>query len=519
MEAPSRTTVLGGRYRLDGLIGEGGMGAVHRATDLTLERQVAVKVVRPQASSPETRERFLREARSTAQIRHPNIVEVFDFGQTGAGELYFVMELLRGESLAVRLQREGRVPLEDFVTLAGEMCDGVGAVHAAGLVHRDLKPANVMLVRHGNRHDLVKILDFGIAKSENATTHLTEAGMFLGTIEYIAPEQILGSAPLDARADVYALGSLFYRMLCGSALFPKVARSGLIHHHLEVTPERPSSRAPEAHGPPAVEDLVLRCLSKAPEDRPQNANELRAALDEAVGAPSHGRPRPPAPERARAGPSGTPRVEPEIEVEVSAAFERTVATPRAGEPIFAPAAVPALDVGLELAGAPRAPLAEQTEVMARAGSPSCVGCGAVVPLGAPACPACGTSRAPRAPSPPLPPSPVAQAAPAYVPRAAPVFVAPPAAAEPWGGDLALVRVKRTPGTLLPQRGGPPAWLLPLGLLPTWVALVLILLCGAAAAGLWAFQVEAKVAYWGLAVVSILAALGIFVRRSAEAADA
>jgi len=400
MEAPSRTTVLGGRYRLDGLIGEGGMGAVHRATDLTLEREVAVKVVRPQAKSPETRERFLREARSTAQIRHPNIVEVFDFGQTETGDLYFVMELLRGESLAVRLQREGHVLLDDFVTLAGEMCDGVGAAHAAGVVHRDLKPPNVMLVRHGNRHDLVKILDFGIAKSENATTHLTEAGMFLGTLEYIAPEQILGSAPLDARADVYALGSLFYRMLCGSALFPKVARSGLIHHHLEVTPERPSVRAPEAHVPRAVEDLVLRCLSKAPEDRPQNANELRAALDEAVGTPSRSRPRSTSPGRAQARPAGAP-LEIEVEVEVSAAFERTVATPRAGEPTFAPAPVLALDVALDLTGdgrPPLAPVAEQTEVMARAGSPTCVACGAVVPLGAPACPACGTSRAPRCPT-------------------------------------------------------------------------------------------------------------------------
>ena len=506
MEAPSRTTVLGGRYRLDGLIGEGGMGAVHRATDLTLERQVAVKVVRPQAQSPEIRERFLREARSTAQIRHPNIVEVFDFGQTEGEELYFVMELLRGESLAVRLQREGRVPLEDFVTLAGELCDGVGAAHAAGVVHRDLKPANVMLVRHGNRHDLIKILDFGIAKSENATTHLTEAGVFLGTLEYIAPEQILGSAPLDARADVYALGSLFYRMLCGTSLFPNVARSGLIHHHLEITPERPSTRAPEANVPRAVEDLVLRCLAKVPEARPQNANELRVALDEAFGTPSRGRARPPA--VAPASPAASPP-EPVIEVEVSAAFERTVPTPRAGERTFAPAPVPALDVALDRGPArpPVAPVAEQTEVMSRAGSPSCGGCGAIVPLGAPVCPTCGAARRP---------SPA-------IASAAPGFAAPSAVwALPVGApavDLALARVKRPAGTLLPQRGGPPAWLLPLGLLPTWVAIVLILLCGAAASALWAFQVEAKVAYWGLAVVSTLALLGIFVRRSAEAADA
>ncbi|HQY62854.1 MAG TPA: protein kinase [Polyangiaceae bacterium] len=511
MEASPRTTVLGGRYRLDGLIGEGGMGAIHRATDLTLERQVAVKVVRPQANSPEARERFLREARSTAQIRHPNIVEVFDFGQTESGDLFFVMELLRGESLAVRLQREGRIPLEEFVTLAGELCDGFGAAHAAGLIHRDIKPANVMLVRHGNRHDLVKILDFGIAKSENATTHLTEAGMFLGTLEYIAPEQILGSAPLDARADVYALGSLFYRMLCGSSLFPKAARSGLIHHHLEVAPERPSVRVPEAGIPRALEDLVLRCLSKSPEERPQNANELRAALDEAVGAPAQARPRPTAPERLPAKPTEG-AAEPLIEVEISAAFERTVPTPRAGEPVFAPAPVADLQLDLSTRRHPSPSAPDRTEVMARPAGPTCGACGVAVPPGTRTCAACSAPQAPpRAPRDSAPrESALGGVAPGDV-RAGVRL------AEPWSGDVALARVKRAPGTLL-ERDGPPVWLVPLAVLPIWLAIVVILLCGASAAGLWAFQVDAKIAYWGLAVVSTLAGIGIYVRRRIEAAE-
>ncbi len=467
VDATRHVTLLG-RYRLEDLIGQGGMGSVHRATDLKLEREVAVKVVSPHANNAETRTRFLREAQRTAQIRHPNVVEVFDVGETESGELFFVMELLRGEALSARLKREGRVAMADFVRIAGEICDGVGAAHALGVVHRDIKPANVMLVQHGNRRDLVKLLDFGIAKAENASTHLTEAGMFLGTLEYVAPEQILGTSPLDTRADVYAIGSLFYRMLTGAALFPDVGRTGLIHHHLEVMPMAPAARAVDAHIAPALSDLVLRCLAKAPGDRPQTANDLRLELDAALS----GTPGSSAPRVARA-----PKQEPAGPGDLDAA---TVAM---AIPTFNPAPVRAMDFEL----APPSPArGGGTELMARPLAQTCGRCGKIIAPTASTCAGCGASRS----------TPGSLHAPLE--------------------EIALVKVKRAQPMTLVE--GPPAWLVPLGLLPSWIGAVLALLCLAGFAGLWAFQVDARGAYWGLGVVFFLALLGIYVRRRLDAAD-
>jgi len=361
--------VLAGRFRLESLLGQGGMGAVHRATDLRLAREVAVKVVPPHVDGAEIRARFLREAQRTAQVRHPNVVEVFDVGETPEGELFLVMELLRGEPLSKRLARERHLDLVTFARVAGEICDGLGAAHALGIVHRDVKPANVMLVAHGGRHDLVKVVDFGIAKAEATATALTEADTLLGTLEYISPEQILGDPPLDARSDVYSLGVVLYLMLTGTHVFHGVPRSGLLHHHLAVEPEPPSIRAPAASIAPALEAVLMRCLAKDPLARYPNASALRVALDE-VSVANEGKASRPSRAPEIAPRSAPPRAEPHpADPMLDDPATELFASSRESGPV------------LELAEVPR------TALMARPAH-VCARCGAALPAGGGACMAC-----------------------------------------------------------------------------------------------------------------------------------
>jgi serine/threonine-protein kinase len=290
--------VLLGRYRLEEKIGEGGMGLVCRGRDLELERPVAVKVVRPDPqASDQLEERFLREAKRTAKLRHPGIVEVFDIGRTEEGETFFVMELLEGESLAARIRREGRLSQDLSVRVGMQVCDALACAHDAGIVHRDLKPANVMLVGAEPR---VKVLDFGVAKQIDATTKLTETGMLVGTIDYMAPESIRGQE-VDPRADVYSLGVMLWRMLTGVALFEAPNMAALVHAHLTQTPRPMRERAPEVNVTEEVEAVVRRCLAKNRDARFASMIEardaLRAAHEERRAPPSRARrePLPPLP--------------------------------------------------------------------------------------------------------------------------------------------------------------------------------------------------------------------------------
>ncbi len=280
---PARVTagddgrVLVGRYALGAAIGSGGMGVVHRGYDRVLERSVAIKLVGDAAS----RERFLSEARRTAQIRHPAVVEVFDVGTDG-DDVFLVMELLEGESLETKLDREGRLAPAEAIAIGTRICDALGAAHALGVVHRDIKPANVFLTRSGDEL-LVKVLDFGIAKRLDGATARTDPGMLVGTITYMAPEHIRGE-DVDGRADLYSLGVLLYRALSGRLPFQGESAAMLIHAHLSIAPQSVRSVEGAANVPPALDTTVLRLLSKSPEARPRDAADAKAALAAALAA-------------------------------------------------------------------------------------------------------------------------------------------------------------------------------------------------------------------------------------------
>jgi eukaryotic-like serine/threonine-protein kinase len=275
--------VLRERYRLDARIGEGGMGVVYRGVDLALERDVAVKLTRARLDAdPASSKRFLREVKSAAKIRHEHVVEVFDVGEDLGGDLFYVMELLEGEPLSRRLQREGRLSPAAAVHVAVQVCEALSAAHEGGVIHRDLKPANVMLLRRGRDDAYVKLIDFGISKTADPGTVPTRTGEILGTIGYMAPEQIRGDR-VDARTDLYALGVLLYRTLTGSDVFEDRGVPAAVHDHLETTPIKLRERAPDAGIPPALDAAVLRCLAKRPADRFDSAAGAAEALRDAVG--------------------------------------------------------------------------------------------------------------------------------------------------------------------------------------------------------------------------------------------
>ncbi len=279
--------LLGGRYRLEAKLGSGGMGVVYRATDQTMHRAVAVKLVRGVDGvmlDDEVTGRFLREAKNTARVQHENIIEVYDLGCSDQGDLYFVMELLEGESLSTKLRRDGKLPPALAVHIARQVCAALHVAHAAGIIHRDLKPANVMLVQRGSDPSYVKVLDFGVAKSytPDQQTQLTHTGMLVGTVEYMAPEQIMGRT-VDGRTDLYALGVVLYRMLSGKAPFRDGGVPALIHAHLNVYAKSMTEANPEIPG--ELDRVVLRCLAKQPEQRFESMEELSRALAGAIEPP------------------------------------------------------------------------------------------------------------------------------------------------------------------------------------------------------------------------------------------
>jgi serine/threonine-protein kinase len=259
------------------------MGIVYRARDLQLDRLVAVKLVVDEGIS-EAKARFLTEARRTAGVRHPSIVEVFDVGEDN-GDAFLVMELLEGETVDERIERDGHIEPAAAVAIASEVCDALAAAHEAGLVHRDLKPANVFLVRSspGGPVDHVKLLDFGIAKRIDGATARTDPNAIVGTFEYMAPEQIRGGR-IDARTDLYALGMTLYCMLTGAPAFEGDNIATLVHQHLDAAPMSLRERAPSAAIPAWLDALVLRLLAKEPDARPASARDTKRALAAATDA-------------------------------------------------------------------------------------------------------------------------------------------------------------------------------------------------------------------------------------------
>ncbi len=288
--AGTRATVGGmigetlGSYRVTAKLGEGGMGAVYAAEHVVLGRRAAIKLLLPSLSSnQELVQRFFNEARATATLDHPGLVQVLDYGHTPGGSAFLVMELLAGETIARRLQRVGRL---DYASAAGfcrQAAAAVGVAHAAGIVHRDLKPDNLFLVRDAEvaLGERVKVLDFGIAKLTDAgpgVSSMTRTGAVLGTPGYMSPEQCRGPGEVDHRSDVYARGCILFEMVCGRPPFIGAGTGEIIGAH--IFQERPSPRAFDPAIPPALEAIIGRALQKDPAARQQSMQQLGAELEE-----------------------------------------------------------------------------------------------------------------------------------------------------------------------------------------------------------------------------------------------
>jgi eukaryotic-like serine/threonine-protein kinase len=281
-ELPPGTAV--GSYVVLSLIASGGGGMVYRAQHNLLGRKAAIKVLRREiASSPEAVARFLREAQVVNFIRHPNIVDISEFGQLPDGRRYFVMELLEGIDLATLLKRRGRLAPAEILDILGPLCSALEAAHAAGVVHRDLKASNVGFAQV-NGKNVLKLLDFGIAKllrPDADTLALSTFGTRLGTPCAMAPEQIRGEA-VDHRVDIYSLGVLVYQLLTGRYPFSANSVQELDRLHLEGTPPRPSHAAPV---PAAFDPLVVRCMEKDPARRFPSVAAFLQAFSDIVRAP------------------------------------------------------------------------------------------------------------------------------------------------------------------------------------------------------------------------------------------
>ncbi len=272
---------IASKYRVEALIGEGGMGKVYRARQLALDKVVVLKVLRHTLLSDErTVARFQREAKAASRLNHPNSISVLDFGQADDGALFIAMEYVAGQDLHQILSREWPLGEARVVRIALQILSALSDAHGAGVIHRDLKPENIMVEQRRNEPDFVKVLDFGIAKitdSQDEGPALTRAGFVCGTPEYMSPEQARG-AVLDHRSDLYAVGVILYQLMTGLLPFESDSAVGFATKHLTEEPPPPTRRRPDARISPGMERLILRVLSKDPDDRPANAAAFKAEL-------------------------------------------------------------------------------------------------------------------------------------------------------------------------------------------------------------------------------------------------
>ena len=272
-----------GQYRILREIGVGGMGMVFAGEHLLIQRRAAIKTLLPAFSKqPEIVDRFFNEARATSAISDPGIVQVFDFGYHVDGTAYIVMELLEGEGLADRLDRLGTLPIQSALRIARQIASSLAAAHAKGIVHRDLKPENIFLIRDREAQggERTKILDFGICAILEASDAAAPAETMIGTPIYMSPEQCRGGGRGDPRSDIYGLGCVLFQMLTGQAPFERETISEVIQAHLTEQPPLASSLREEV--PALIDELVQRCLAKAPEDRFPSMAELGAAIEYAL---------------------------------------------------------------------------------------------------------------------------------------------------------------------------------------------------------------------------------------------
>jgi serine/threonine-protein kinase len=273
-----------GSYELVELLGRGGMGEVWRAQHQLLARNAAIKLIRPEVlgggNSAEGKialRRFEREAQATAALSSQHTIRVFDFGVTREGTFYYVMELLSGRDLESLVREFGPLPADRAIYLLRQACHSLADAHARGFVHRDIKPANIYVCRMGLEYDYIKVLDFGLVKVNTKAsmqeTLLTSEHTTTGTPAFMAPEVILGQTDVDRRADVYALGCVAYYLLTGQLVFDADNRMQMLMHHVQTPPVPPSQRT-ELRIPPELEALVMACLEKDPNKRPQDAERL-----------------------------------------------------------------------------------------------------------------------------------------------------------------------------------------------------------------------------------------------------
>jgi serine/threonine-protein kinase len=270
--------IVDGRYRVERVLGEGGMGVVFLVTHVALKKRMAMKVLRDEmARDRDVVQRFIQEAQASTAIGHPNIIDISDFGRMPDGAVYFVMEYLEGESLTQRIERTGPLTVAAAVAIVEQIGSALAAAHAHGVIHRDMKPDNVFLIRRGEQDSLVKVLDFGIAKVGSSPSKLTRTGMVFGTPHYMAPEQAAGQV-VDARADVYALGVIMYEMFTGVVPFDAETFMGILTKQMFEDPIPPTERgAPPDMGP--LEPIVLRALATKPEVRYASMDALLRDLE------------------------------------------------------------------------------------------------------------------------------------------------------------------------------------------------------------------------------------------------
>jgi eukaryotic-like serine/threonine-protein kinase len=318
--------VINDRYRIVEAIGTGGMGRVYKALQSPLDRVVALKVLGPgHDRDPNFYKRFFLEASVTAKLTHPNTITLYDYGRSEDGIFFIAMEYLNGRTLGHAMHQDGALAQDRVVHISQQICRSLREAHALGIMHRDLKPANVMLLRQHDDHDFVKVLDFGLVKfysGEQAEGEITNAGTFMGSPHYIAPEQARNQSP-DHRCDIYSLGVVMYQMLTGTVPFTAANPVDIILKHLHEEPPHPSQVRPELNINPTLEGIVLRCLAKERERRFQSMDELLlqlkivrhhigagggpyapAAADERVRMLSPGSPTPPSAREAQRTPSG-----------------------------------------------------------------------------------------------------------------------------------------------------------------------------------------------------------------------
>jgi serine/threonine protein kinase len=273
-------TVLDRRFRIDFQLAAGGFGAIYQATDVHSNVEVALKVLHAKlARDPNVIERFRREAATLSNLRDPHTIRAFEFGEASDGTLYIVMELLHGESLYQQFHAHGPMPWRRVVHIARGVCSSLAEAHACGIVHRDLKPANIHLETRDADTDFVKVLDFGIAKIVHGggqeRTELTQAGQMIGTVDYMSPEQMVGGE-MTGRSDIYTLGTVIYEMITGRMPFADAqTATAILAAVLTRTPEPVSHHTPV---PPALDEIVARCLERDPQKRYVEISELDEAL-------------------------------------------------------------------------------------------------------------------------------------------------------------------------------------------------------------------------------------------------